>query len=99
MRGHPDTLFIDWRGRVLICDHDLHGEHGLGDLTREPLADVLVRRQQLIDGGVNFSICQVCNDVLKMGTDLFPDLGSGTLRDWVYDVYRESDEPSLAASG
>lgn len=90
-----NTLFIDWRGRVLICDHDLHGEYGLGDLVSEPIATVLERRQRLIDNGVSFKICGECNDVLKMGTDLFPDRISGTLRDWIYDVYREADESPL----
>ncbi len=87
-----NTLFIDWRGKALICDHDLHGEYGLGDLTIEPLAAVLARRQDLADKGVDFKICSACNDFLKMGTDLFPDLHDGTLRDWVYDVYREDED-------
>jgi len=91
-----NTLFIDWRGRVLICDHDLHGEYSLGDLVAEPIATVLQRRQFLVENGVGFKICGHCNDVLKMGTDLFPDLRSGTLRDWVYDVYREDGEPPLS---
>ena len=90
------TMFIDWRGKVLICDHDLHGEYSLGDLTTESMDTIQARRQKLIDDGVSFKICNVCSDVLKMGTDLFDDLRSGTLRDWIYDVYRTgSDENAL----
>ncbi len=87
-----NTLFIDWRGKVFICDHDLHGEHTLGDLTQESLACIQERRQRLIDNGVHFKLCTECRDVLKMGTDLFADLRSGTLRDWVYEVYRDDAE-------
>ena len=43
-----NTLFIDWRGRVLICDHDLHGEYGLGDLVTEPIAKVLERWSRVL---------------------------------------------------
>jgi len=94
-----NTLFIDWRGRVLICDHDLHAEYSLGDLLTEPLSVIQVRRQKLIDNGVHFKMCQACNDVLKMGTDLFADKRSGTLRDWIYDVYREDpNEAHLSAA-
>jgi hypothetical protein len=90
------TLFIDWRGKVLICDHDLHGEYSLGDLTTEPMETIQSRRQTLIENGVPFKICGVCSDVLKMGTNLFGDLRSGTLREWIYDVYRtEADEKAL----
>jgi hypothetical protein len=92
-----NTLFIDWRGRVFICDHDIHGEHSLGDLLTEPLEIVLERRQRLIENGVNFRICGECNDVLKMGVNFLPDGYSGTLRDWVYDVYRAEDGPALSS--
>ena len=61
------TLFVDWRGRALLCDHDLHGEHLLGNLVTEPLELVLARRQKLIDEGVSFKMCAQCNDFLKMG--------------------------------
>jgi len=94
-----NTLFIDWRGKVLICDHDLHAEHTLGDLVDESLETIQERRQKLIDQGVHFKICGICSDVLKMGTDLFTDLRSGTLRDWIYDVYRKDKEEALLPDG
>jgi hypothetical protein len=90
------TLFIDWRGQTFICDHDIHGEHSLGNLVSESLEAILERRQRLIDEGVTFRICGECNDVLKMGVKIFPDGYSGTLRDWVYDVYRDDDRAALA---
>lgn len=92
-----NTLFIDWRGRAFICDHDVHGEHTLGDIVAEPLETVLERRQQLIENGVNYRVCGECNDVLKMGVNFLPDGYSGTLRDWVYDVYRSEDRLPLSS--
>lgn len=47
-----NTLFIDWRGQAFICDHDIHGEHGLGDLMAEPLDDILERRERLLKRGL-----------------------------------------------
>lgn len=90
------TLFLDWRGRAFICDHDLHGEHGLGDLMTEPLADVLTRRQRLIDEGVSFKICRECNDVLKGGFQLFRRNVGGILSDWIHTLH--ADEPAAAFS-
>jgi sulfatase maturation enzyme AslB (radical SAM superfamily) len=91
-----NTLFIDWRGRAFICDHDIHGEHGLGDLVAEPIEAVLDRRQALIRDGVNFKICHECNDALKMGMHLFPGDVGGILRDWLYDVYRDDEADPLS---
>jgi sulfatase maturation enzyme AslB (radical SAM superfamily) len=93
------TLFIDWRGQTFICDHDLHGEHPLGDLMNEPLAVVLERRQRLIDGGVRFKICRECNDLLKGGFDFFADGSGGILSDWLYALHAsDTGEPFAAAT-
>lgn len=94
-----NTLFVDWRGKAFICDHDIHGEYGLGDLMAEPLATILVRRQHLLDEGLSFKICRECNDVMRIGDS--PILGSGAggiFRDWIYDLYKDTDEPLSAAT-
>jgi hypothetical protein len=89
------TLFVDWRGRVFICDHDLHGEHGLGDLMTEPLREILARRQKLIDDGLAFQLCRQCNDVLKGGFEPFAAGVGGVLSDWVYALHAASDGPAF----
>ena len=50
------TLFIDWQGKAFICDHDVHGEHCLGDLLAEPISAVLERRESLVREGVRFVV-------------------------------------------
>jgi hypothetical protein len=92
------TLFVDWRGRVFICDHDLHGEHGLGDLMTEPLSAILIRRQKLIDEGVPFPLCRQCNDVLKGGFELFQNGVGGILSDWVYALHAADERPPFASA-
>jgi MoaA/NifB/PqqE/SkfB family radical SAM enzyme len=86
------TLFIDWRGQVFICDHDIHGENTLGDLVTEPLPVVLERRQRLIENGVNFRICHECNDALKMGVD-------GEFRQLINGAYGEGRRSPLSQAG
>jgi hypothetical protein len=90
------TLFVDWRGRVFICDHDLHGEHSLGDLMTEPIEAVLARRQVLIDSGMPFKLCRECNDVLKGGFHLFENGVGGILADWIRDLHAASTEPPFS---
>jgi pyruvate-formate lyase-activating enzyme len=94
-----NTLFVDWRGRVLICSNDLHGEHSLGDLTMEPLAVILQRRTEQLARTVPPEICRDCNDILKAGGDSpLPSGAGGILREWVYDLYRDNGEPLSAAT-
>lgn len=93
-----NTLFVDWRGRVFICDHDIHGKHGLGDLLSEPLATVLARRQRLIDEGLPFKICRECNDVLKGGFHLFENGVGGILTDWIYALHAERESSPFSAA-
>ena len=94
-----NTLFVDWRGRVLICSNDLHGEHSLGDLTTEPLPVVLQRRAELLAQAVPPEICRDCNDILKAGGDSpLPSGAGGILREWIYDLYRDNGEPLSAAT-
>jgi hypothetical protein len=87
------TLFVDWQGRALICDHDLHGEYPLGDLLTEPLETILARRQKLIDEGVNFKMCAQCNDFLKMGFYPAGHVEGGTVSEWVYALHEDNDNP------
>jgi len=93
------TLFIDWQGKAFICDHDVHGEHCLGDLLAEPISAVLERRESLVREGVRFGICGQCNDALKMGFHIFPEDIGGILPDWIYDVYRDDPGDALADAG
>ena len=94
-----NTLFVDWRGRAYICDHDIHGEHELGDLAVEPLATILERKRQLLDKGVSLEICRNCNDVMRIGgSELLPGGRGGVFRDWLYDLHRSDYKPLSAAN-
>jgi hypothetical protein len=89
-----NTLFVDWRGKVFICDHDIHGDHTLGDLMTEPLDAILTRRERLLEAGLSFKICQDCNDIMRIGDS--PVLGSGAggiFRDWMFNLYADAPEP------
>lgn len=92
------TLFVDWRGRAHICDHDLHDEYLLGDLVTEPLATVLARRQVLIDHGLPFKMCHDCTDLLKGGFHLIQGDVGGRLPEWIYELFRESSDPLSEAT-
>lgn len=88
-----NTLFIDWRGKAFICDHDIHGEYGLGDLIAEPLEAIVERRQKLLDEGLSFKICRECNDIMRIGDSPILESGAGGIfRDWIYDLYKETDD-------
>ena len=93
-----NTLFIDWRGKVFICDHDIHGEHGLGDLMTEPLEVILARRQKLVHDGLPFQICRECNDLLKVGFRPLASGAGGQLPEWIYSLYQEAAEPLSEAT-
>jgi hypothetical protein len=92
------TLFVDWQGRALLCDHDLQGEYSLGNLVTEPLEIVLARRQKLIDGGVSFEMCAQCNDFLKIGFHPLGHPAGGTVSDWIYELHRDDADPLADAS-
>ncbi|MFL6446246.1 MAG: radical SAM protein [Bryobacteraceae bacterium] len=94
-----NTLFVDWRGKAFICDHDIHGEYGLGDLVTEPLEAVLERRERLLQQGLTFKICRECNDVMRIGDSPVLDSGAGGIfRDWIYDLYKQADDPLSEAN-
>jgi sulfatase maturation enzyme AslB (radical SAM superfamily) len=89
-----NTLFVDWRGRAHICDHDLRDEYELGDLTTESLEAILGRRKQLLDDGCSLQICRRCNDILKAG-GIYPleSRAGGNFRDWIHYLYQDMDDP------
>jgi sulfatase maturation enzyme AslB (radical SAM superfamily) len=89
-----NTLFLDWRGQAFICDHDLHGDHTLGDLMTDSLETILERRKKLLDEGLSFQICRECNDIMRIGDSPILKSGAGGIfRDWIYDLYKETDDP------
>lgn len=72
-----NTLFIDWRGKAFICDHDIHGEYPLGDLMTEAFELILERRDKLLKAGLSFKICRECNDIMRIGDSPVLESGAG----------------------
>jgi hypothetical protein len=94
-----NTLFVDWQGKAHICDHDLHGDYGLGDLTTEPLEAILARRQLLLEDSSALKICRECNDIMRVGGTLPLASGAGgSFRDWVYYLHQDLENPLSEAS-
>ena len=94
-----NTLFVDWQGKAHICDHDLHGDYGLGDLMTEPLETVLTRRQSLLEDSSALKICRECNDIMRIGGTLpLASGGGGNFRDWVYYLHQDLEDPLSEAS-
>jgi hypothetical protein len=87
-----NTLFVDWRGQAFICDHDIHGEHPLGDLLTESLESVLERRDDLVKHRTSFRVCSECHDLLKFGFYPLESGSGGDLSEWIYDIYRTGGE-------
>jgi len=86
-------------GKAFICDHDIHGEYGLGDLIAEPLEAIVERRQKLLDEGLSFKICRECNDIMRIGDSPILESGAGGIfRDWIYDLYKETGDPLSEAN-
>ncbi len=93
-----NTLFIDWRGQVLPCSHDLKGEHVYGDLTQDRLSTVLERRDQMLAEGLTFGICRNCNDLLRVGFYPLPGDAGGPLSEWIFDIYKNPPGYHAAAT-
>jgi MoaA/NifB/PqqE/SkfB family radical SAM enzyme len=94
-----NTLTVDWQGKVHICEHDLHGEYELGDLMKESLDVVLERRQKLLKDSRALEICRGCNDVLRAAdTPPLDSMAGGLFRDWIYDLYKDTDDPLSEAN-
>ena len=93
------TLFVDWRGHAHICDHDLHGEYELGDLTAEPLAEILARREARLRDSSALKICGECNDIMRAGGSFPLASGAGGIfRDWIYYLFQDLADPLSEAS-
>lgn len=87
-----NTLFVAWNGEVLSCCHDLAGGTSLGNLNSEELSldIILAKKRQVAAAGVNFSICNGCNDLYRFMNDTLPD--GRPIADWVYDLYTSPQE-------
>ena len=55
-------LFISSEGEVLSCCHDLTGDTRIGNLTSEPLTEILNRRLERIGRSALYPICGSCTD-------------------------------------
>jgi radical SAM protein with 4Fe4S-binding SPASM domain len=90
-----NTLTVDWQGKVHICEHDLHGQYQLGDLMTEPLEVVLARREALLLDSTALEICKGCNDVMRAGgTPPLDSKAGGLMRDWVYYLFKDMEDPT-----
>jgi radical SAM protein with 4Fe4S-binding SPASM domain len=90
-----NTLTVDWQGKVHICEHDLHGQYQLGDLMTEPLDVVLARREALLLDSRALEICKGCNDVMRAGgTPPLDSKAGGLMRDWVYYLFKDMEDPT-----
>jgi sulfatase maturation enzyme AslB (radical SAM superfamily) len=84
------TLFVAWNGDVLSCCHDLAGANKLGNLTTDDLQTILSQRQAVVARGVDFAICQRCNDMYRYMHAPTPD--GSPLSEWIYALYASEDE-------
>jgi len=85
-----NTLFVAWNGDVLSCCHDLAGANRLGNLGSDELEIILARRQAIAEKGVDFAICQGCNDMYRYMHAPTPD--GSPLSEWIYALYASEDE-------
>ena len=94
-----NTLFVDWEGKAHICDHDLHGDYGLGDLRIEPMETILARRQLLLEDSSALKICRDCNDLMRIGgTWPLASGAGGNFRDWAYYLHQDLEDPLSEAT-
>lgn len=84
------TLFVAWNGDVLSCCHDLAGVNRLGNLATDELQTILSQRQATIVHGIDFAICQRCNDMYRYMHASTPD--ASPLSEWIYALYASADE-------
>ena len=86
-----DTVYVAWNGQVLSCCHDLAGQGVVGDLTSEGLEQILVRKQHIVQTGVQFPMCGRCNDMYRFERDSTPD--GRPLSEWIYGLYGHPGGP------
>lgn len=84
-----DTLFVAWTGEVLACCHDLEGKGKVGDLVTEDIDVILERKRKIVQEGVNFPMCENCNDMYRFSQDPTPD--NSPLEEWIYLLYANED--------
>ena len=87
-----NTLFVAWDGQVLACCHDLQGKGKIGDLGQDDLDRILEKRQSIMQKGVQFPMCENCNDMYRFARDLTPD--GRPLSEWNY-MLAGSQEPGV----
>lgn len=85
-----NTIFVAWDGDVLSCCHDLAGVNKLGNLATDDLPTILSQRQVVLARGVDFAICQRCNDMYRYMHAPTPD--GSPLSEWIYALYANADE-------
>ena len=60
---------------------------------------VLERRQKLLKDSRALEICRGCNDVLRAAdTPPLDSMAGGLFRDWIYDLYKDTDDPLSEAN-
>jgi hypothetical protein len=84
------TIFVAWNGDILSSCHDLDGANRIGNLITDELGTVLSRRQQIAEMGVDWAICQRCNDMYRFMRASTPD--SSPLSEWIYALYASEDK-------
>lgn len=85
-----NTLFVAWNGDVLSCCHDLSGGNRIANLLVDEIAPIMQTKQEIISRGVNFPICQGCNDMYRYMNASTPD--GSPLSEWIYSLYASEDE-------
>lgn len=54
--------FVAANGDILACCHDLDGSTKLGNIVEQRLDDIVVKKQESVEAGRLYSICQLCSD-------------------------------------
>jgi hypothetical protein len=85
-----NTLFIAWDGRVLSCCHDLEGKGVVGDLKKDDLEQIMIKKRNILQEGVHFPMCKNCNDLYRFIDDPTPE--GSPLSQWLYALYAGEDE-------
>lgn len=94
-----DTLFVDWQGHAHLCDHDLLGEHVIGDLTEDSLETILERRAQNLTAFPPPRVCVDCRDVLRVAREAPLASGAGgDVRAWVDSLHATTPAPLSPAT-
>jgi hypothetical protein len=88
-----DNTFVAWDGQVLACCQDVAGSAVLGDLTTMSMEELAAIRRRILDEGVDFEMCEECDDIYRFYHDEAP--AGASLSEWIYHLY-ESEDSRLA---